>query len=105
MAWLPDADQSGLPVPRLHPRGTDRPGLGSFPGSGAACRYEGYTGVAELLFQVTYDGSGPLSRARPLYSIHEAEEYVALDDGRGAHHPPRAGVLRLAKLQLLQPNK
>ncbi len=39
---------------------------------------------------------GALPRARPLHPADEAQEHAAPPARRGAHHPPRAGVLRLA---------
>ena len=38
----------------------------------------------------------PLPGARSLHPVDEAQEHAALDDGRGAHHPPRQRVLRLS---------
>ena len=37
--------------------------------------------------------AGPVSRARPVHPADQAEEHAALDDGRGADHPPRHRVL------------
>src|SRR5437879_1032226 len=55
------------------------------------------SGVAQLLLQITDDSAEAVPRARPLHSIHEAEEHPAVDEGRGPHHPPRPGVLRLVQ--------
>src|SRR5260370_32471922 len=52
--------------------------------------------MAQLLLQVAHDRSRPVSRARPLHSVHEAEEHASLDDGRGPHHALGTGVLRLS---------
>src|SRR5205807_6438019 len=51
--------------------------------------------MAELLLQESHDRSGALSRARPVYSTHEAEEYPASSTRRGTDHAPGARVLRL----------
>jgi myo-inositol-1-phosphate synthase len=40
--------------------------------------------------------SKEVSRARHFHSAHEAEEYAALDEGRGFDHAPGAGILRLS---------
>jgi len=53
-------------------------------------------GMAKLLFQVPHVRQRTLPGARPLHSVHEAEEHPALDDGRRPNHPPRRRVLRLA---------
>ena len=47
------------------------------------------------LLQESHDRSGALSRARPVYSTHEAEEYPASSTRRGTDHAPGARVLRL----------
>src|ERR1700690_3273321 len=97
MAWVSDADQSGFPVPGLDSGGSACFGPGTFPGPGTTRWDERYPGVAELLLQVADDGSRPLSRTRPIYSVDEAEKYFAMDDGRGFDYAPRAGVLRLTQ--------
>src|SRR5579863_3016385 len=56
--------------------------------------------MAQLLFQVADDQPESLSRARSFYSIDEAQEHLALDDGRRPDHPPWAGILRLGHSQL-----
>ena len=58
----------------------------------------GMSGIQEWLsfyFKSPMHAPGPLSRARPVHSADEAEEHAAVPEGRGAHHPPRARVLRL----------
>ena len=58
----------------------------------------GFSGMQEWLsfyFKSPMTRAGPLPRARPLHPAHEAEEHAALDDGRGADHPPRQRVLRM----------
>src|SRR5215475_1859077 len=96
MAWLSDADQSGLSLPRLDSSGADRARPGAVPRSGPTCRNAWNPRVAKFLLQVTHDGTEALSGARPVHPVDEAEEYVAVDDGRGSDHAPRAGILRLA---------
>src|SRR5215467_2789843 len=79
MAWLPDADQSGFLVPRFHSGSADCPRFSVVHGSGATQRRAwraGNSGVAELLFQVTYERPRPLSGTRPFHSIDEAEEHT-----------------------------
>src|SRR5215471_5125770 len=95
MAELSDADQSGLSLPRFDSRRSDRAGPGDFPGSGAARRLPRHSGMAQLLLQVTDDQRRALPRARPVHSIHEAEKYAALDDGRRPDHALGPGILRL----------
>src|SRR5215831_10476290 len=95
MAELSDADQSGLSLPRFDSRRSDRAGPGDFPGPGAARRLPRHSGMAQFLLQVTDDQRRALPRARPVHSIHEAEKYAALDDGRRPDHPPGPGILRL----------
>src|SRR5439155_25429 len=53
-----------------------------------------HSGVALLLLQEPPDRSRPLPRARPLHPADQAEEHLAVADGRGADHPPRDRVLR-----------
>src|SRR5260370_2651105 len=95
MAWLSHADQSGFFVPRFDSCRSHCPGSGFVPGFGAARRDARHPGVAELLLQVADDRAGLVSRARSVHTVDEAEEHVALDDGRGFDHAPGAGVLRL----------
>src|SRR5579859_93367 len=95
MARIPDADQSGFPLPRFNPCSTNRARSRAVPGPGATRGHEGHSRVVELLLQVANDGARALSRARPVHSVHETEEHAALDDGRRPDHPPRAGILRL----------
>src|ERR1700686_5569952 len=96
MAGLPDADQGGLSLPRFDSCGAACPRPGSLPRSRQARRNARYSGVAELLFQVSDVRAGTIPRARPVHSIDEAEEYPALDDGRGFDHAFGAGILRLS---------
>src|SRR5271170_7809110 len=95
MARLPDADQGGLPLPRLDSCGADCAGPGAIPGSFAARRIKGHSRMAELLLQISDDGAAALSRARPVHSADEVEEYAAMDGGRRFDHAPRPGILRL----------
>ena len=55
----------------------------------------GHSGVAQLLLQVADDRARPVSRARSLHSVDEAEEHAAPLEGRRTDHAPGAGVLRL----------
>ena len=55
-------------------------------------------GIQEWLsfyFKSPMTVSGPVSRARFVHSVDEAEEHLAALEGRGTHHPPRPGILRL----------
>ena len=61
----------------------------------ARAAWPGHPGVAELLLQVADDGARPLSRARSVHPVDEAEEHAAALEGRGADHAPGPGVLRL----------
>ena len=54
-----------------------------------------HTGVDELLLQVPDDRAGTLPRARSVHPDDQDEEHAAPHRGRGADHPPRAGILRL----------
>src|SRR5947207_10382955 len=51
--------------------------------------------MAQLLFQITDDRTRAVSRARSVYSVHEAEEHTTTCEGRGADHALGSGVLRL----------
>src|ERR1700760_3188154 len=100
MARLSDADQGGLPVPRLDSGGSAGAGPGAVSGSGVA--YSGaeasrHPGVAELLLQIADDGRGAVSGARFVYSVDETEEHAASHHGRGFDHASGAGVLRLSR--------
>src|SRR6266700_5072237 len=96
MAGLSDADQSRFSMPRFDSGRAHRARPGSLPRSRQARRYARHSGMVELLFQVTDVRAGTLSRARPIHSVDEAEEYFALDDGRRSDHAPWAGILRLS---------
>src|SRR5215204_6548959 len=93
MARLPDAAQDRLHVPRLDPRRPVGPRLVSVPRPGPAGRARRHPGVAELLLQVPAGRTRPLSRARPVHPADQAPEHAPLDDGRGADHAPRDGLL------------
>ncbi len=100
--WLgyPDADQGRLPLPRLDPGRAYRARPRAVPRSGEAlagtARHR-HPGVAQLLLQIADDGRGPLSRARPVHPVDEAEEHPPPPEGRRDDHAPGAGVLRLEK--------
>src|SRR5437660_10204636 len=99
MARLSDADQGRFSLPRFDSRSTDRPRSGPVDGPGATyfgTERLGHPGVAQLLLQVADDGSGPVSGARPVHPVNEAEEHAAALKGRGTDHSPGAGVLRLS---------
>ncbi len=55
-----------------------------------------HPGVAELLPQVAADARGPVSGARSLHPVDEAQEHPAPHHGRRPDHPPRPRILRLA---------
>src|ERR1035437_6477875 len=98
MARLSHADQSRLPVPRLHPCRADRARPRIISRLGEALfrvARPGHSRVAQLLLQVSDDRSGPVSRARPLHSIDEAQEHSASPQRRGVDHPSGPGILRL----------
>src|SRR5271170_1473929 len=98
MARLSDADQSGLPLPRLDSGGADRAGSGSIPRPCAAharATPPGNSGVAELLLQVADDRAGIVSGARSVHPVDEAEKHSAALEGRRAYHASRIGILRL----------
>src|SRR5271157_121121 len=99
MARLSDADQGGLPVPRLDSCGADRARPGALPRPCAAhpgAAPPRNSGMAELLFQVADDGAGTVSGARSVHPAHKAEEHFAAPEGRRADYAFGAGVLRLA---------
>src|ERR1700730_8996606 len=109
MARLSDADQSRFPVPRLDPGRADRTRPGAADGSRETLHSiagAGNSGVVKLLLQVSYVGTGPLSRARSVHSVDEAEEHPAALEGRGTDHASGAGVLRLgcSKLNAFHPS-
>ncbi len=58
-------------------------------------RHAGDPGMAVVLLQEPADRARPLPRARPVHPAHEAQEHPPPPARRGAHHPPRARVLRL----------
>ena len=62
---------------------------------GAARRDARHPGMAVVLLQGAHARARPLSRARHLHPVHEAEEYAALDAGRRPDHAPGPGILRL----------
>ena len=95
--WMgyPDADQDQLPLPRLDPRRADRPRPRPLQRPRPPCGNEGDPGVALVLLQEPDARSGALPGARSLHPADEAQEHAALDEGRGADHPPRHRVLRL----------
>src|SRR5229473_176833 len=99
MARLSDADQSRLPLPRLHPSRTHRARPGAIPRPGTAHAGTApprHPGVAQLLFQVANDRAGTVSRARSVHPAHEVEEHVAPPEGRRVDYAFGAGILRLA---------
>ena len=55
-------------------------------------------GIQEWLsfyFKSPMTAAGPLSRARFVHSVDEAEEHAAAPEGRRTDHAPGSGVLRL----------
>src|ERR1019366_2994607 len=101
MARVSDADQGGLPVPRLDSCGADRARSGALPRSRAAhagAAPPGDSGMAELLLQVADDGAGAVSGARSIHPAHEAEKHAAALEGRRVDYASGAGVLRLARV-------
>ena len=57
----------------------------------------GLCGIQEWLsfyYKAPMVAPGPVRRARPVHPADQAQEHAALDDGRGADHPPRPRVLR-----------
>src|SRR2546429_3965960 len=98
MARLSDADQGGLPVPRLDSRCADRPGPHPLPrprATHAGAAPPGDSGMAELLLQVTDDSAGLVSGTRSVHPAHQAEEHAAVPEGRRVDYTSGAGVLRL----------
>ena len=51
----------------------------------------GHPGVAVVLFQEPDARAGPVSRARSVHSVDEAEEHVAVPERRGADYAPWDG--------------
>src|SRR3984885_8327801 len=95
MARLPDADQSGFPLPRFNFGGSDRAGPRAVLRSRATGRHAWHSGMAQLLFQIANVRERTVPRARSIHSADEVEEHVALDDGRRSHHALGFRVLRL----------
>src|SRR5260221_14765270 len=101
MARVPDADQGGLPVPRLDSCGADRARSGAAPRSRAAHARAApprASGMVKLLLQVADDTAGLVSRARSLHPAHQAEEHAAVSEGRRVDYASGAGVLRLVRV-------
>src|SRR6266481_5131687 len=101
MARVSDADQGGLPVPRLDSCGADRPRPRALPRprtAHARITPPWDSGMAELLLQVTDDAAGLVSRSRSVHPTHQAEEHAAVLEGRRADYASGAGVLRLARV-------
>src|SRR5207247_1873123 len=96
VARLPDADQGGLPLPRLDPRRPPGAGPGAALRPRAPRRTVGDPGVAVLLLQEPPGGDrgGPLSRARPVHPAYQTQEHSPLDDGGRSDHAPGHRVLR-----------
>src|SRR5580704_15008885 len=82
-------------MPRFHSGRAHRSRSGALPRFGQARRHARHSGMAKFLFQIADVRAAALSRARFVYSAHETEEHVALDDGRRTDHPPWLGILRL----------
>src|ERR1035441_3077216 len=98
MARLSDADQGRFPVPRLYScraAGARSGAVSRFGEAVVGAARHRHPGVAELLLQVSDDGTRTLSGTRLVHSVDETEEHAAPPHGRGDDHPPRAGVLRL----------
>src|SRR4051812_20582218 len=53
--------------------------------------------MAVVLFQITHDGAGSLSRTRRLHPVDETQEYVEASARRGPDYSSRSRVLRLTK--------
>src|SRR5881394_4602513 len=53
--------------------------------------------MAVVLFQITHDGAGSLSRTRRLHPVDEAQEHVEASARRGPDYSSRSRVLRLTK--------
>src|SRR5258706_16279968 len=101
MARVPDADQGGLPVPRLDSCGADRARSGAAPRSRAAHARAApprASGMVKLLLQVADDTAGLVSRARSLHPAHQAKEHAAVSEGRRVDYASGAGVLRLVRV-------
>jgi len=98
VARLPDADQDRLPVPRLDPRGADRPRPRPVPRPRQARRLLGHPGVAVVLLQEPDDQARPLPGARPVHPADEVEEHPPLHGRRGADHPPGRRLLRVLQV-------
>src|SRR5258708_9473580 len=101
MARVPDADQGGLPVPRLDSCGADRARSGAARRSRAAharAARPRASGMVKLLLQVADDTAGLVSRARSLHPAHQAEEHAAVSEGRRVDYASGAGVLRLVRV-------
>src|SRR5271167_899547 len=82
-------------MPRFDLGGAHRSGPGAILRSGATGRDARDSGMAQLLFQIADVREGTVSRARFVHSADEAQEHVALDDGRGFDHAFGFRVLRL----------
>ena len=74
---LPDADQGGLPLPRLDPGRAHRARPGPLLGPRRSRGHERHPGVAVVLLQEPDDRARPLPRARPVHPAHEAQEHAA----------------------------
>src|SRR5260370_38190852 len=94
---MPHADPGGVSRAGLDAGSADRARSGFVSGFGAARWPAGHTGMAEFLLQVADDRAEVVSGARPLHPTHEAQKYIALDDGRRPNHPSGPGILRLVK--------
>src|ERR1700691_1611279 len=98
MARLSHANQSRFPLPRFDSRRTHRARSNTVHGSGKTERSAArprHSGVDQLLFQIPNDRAWPLSRARSIHPIDEAEEHSASSARRRVDYAPGAGVLRL----------
>src|ERR1700675_4753488 len=102
MAGLSDADQSGLPLPRFHSGRAHRARSRAVPRPGTARGNAWHPGMAQLLLQIPDDRPRVVSRARPFHPVHEAEKHASMDEGRGTHHTPWPGVLRLEKWSVIK---
>src|SRR2546430_17297010 len=90
----PDANQGGLLMPGFHFGCADRARPRAVPRPSATRGYARYSGMAQLLLQVADVRAGAIPRARPVHSVHEAEDHASVDEGRELNHPPRQGGLR-----------
>jgi myo-inositol-1-phosphate synthase len=86
LARLSDAAQDQFPVPRQHPGRADRRGRRPVPRPGAARRHVGDSGVVVLLLQEPDARARPVSRARLVHPVDEAEEHAALPARRGTNY-------------------